>query len=187
MGLDARPLGARRGLIALVAAAAFCGCADVEQPSQRPASDAPIAVQETRVRKWVEYRDGKKAWEFSGDVVRYYENPERVEADGVIIDFYDANEEYSSTLVADFGKIDRKSSNMEVTGSVVMTNVEGTRIETESLFYEDGPDKIHTDEFVTIIRGNKKITGYGLETDPGLNETLIKRDVTAVTIEAEDG
>ncbi|NNE08287.1 MAG: LPS export ABC transporter periplasmic protein LptC, partial [Gemmatimonadetes bacterium] len=121
-------------------------------------------------------------WEFRGELLRYYENPERVEADGLIIDFYE-NEKYSTTLTADHGTMERGSSDMHATGNVVIENVEGTRVETESIQYQDEQERIFTDDFVTILRGNKKITGYGLETDPELNETLIKRDVVAKTID----
>ncbi len=165
--------------------AALWGCSDPEPPAAARTGD--MAVQETKVRKWVEYRGGRMLWEFRGETVRYYEDPERVEADGVIVDFYDDEENYSSTLVADFGKIDRKTSNMEASGSVVMTNVDGTRIETETIFYEDEGERIYTDDFVTIYRGNEKLCGYGLETDTGLNETRIRRNVVAETVGDDRG
>ncbi len=157
-------------------------CTKVEEPPAPAASDQHAAVQETRVKKWVEYRDGKVVWEFRGDLLRYYENPERVEADGLIVDFYE-NEKYSTTLTADHGTMHRGSSDMQATGNVIIENVKGTRVETESIQYQDEQERIFTDDFVTILRGNKKITGYGLETDPKLNETLIKRDVVAKTID----
>ncbi len=181
-------IGRRLIALSLVSLAAMAiGCSEIEQPTGGSGPDDSIAVQETHVRKWVEYRGGLMIWEFRGDLVRYYENPERVEADGVIVDFYDDVEVYEATLVADFGKIDRKTSDMEAIGSVVLTNVDGTRIETESVFYKDETGIIYTDEFVTIYRENEKLTGYGLETDTGLNETRIKRDVVAVTVEDGDG
>lgn len=184
MGLDARPLGTGRCLIALLAAllALAAGCSDFDEPSSGSTGSDDVAVQETRVKKWVEYRHGLMIWEFRGKTVRYYKNPERVEADSVVVDFYNEDEEYESTLIADYGKIDRRTSDMEAIGDVVMTNVDGTRIETESVYYQDAEERIHTDDFVTIYRGNEKLTGYGLETDTGLNETRIMRDVTAVTL-----
>ncbi len=170
----------------LLALVLFISCSDIEPPAGSGSGGEEIAVQETRVRKWVEYRGGRMIWEFKGELVRYYEDPDRVEADGVIVDFYNEEEVYESTLIADFGKIDRESSDMEAIGGVVMTNVDGTKIETESVYYQDDGERIHTDDFVTIYRGNEKLTGYGLETDTGLNETRIMRDVTAVTIENAD-
>ncbi len=188
MGLDARSMESGGGLILAVAILAGAGCADLKEPAvSSSAGGGSSPIQETQVRKWVEYRGGRIAWEFRGDRLRYYENPERVEADQVIIDFYDDDEEYSSTLLADHGEIDQKSSDMRAWGSVVLTNVEGTRLETESIEFRDKEEKIFTDDFVSITKGKQKITGYGLETDPHLNETLIKRDVVAVTDEAIDG
>lgn len=143
-------------------------------------------VQETRVKKWVEYRLGKMAWEFRGEVVRYFEEPERVEADRVVVDFYDEEEVYHSTLLADFGSIDRKSSDMEVWDSVVITNRNGTCVETERACWDNKNEKIYTDAFVTITKGRQVITGYGLETDPGLENAKILREVVVHTSEESD-
>ena len=190
MGLDARPLGTRRRLIAPLAAgilalAAACGPSGVEREPSGESGELP--VQETKVRKWVEYRGGKMSWEFRGDVVRYFQDPERVEADGVVIDFYDDQEEYASTLTAVSGSIDRGSSDMVARGDVVVDARNGTRLETEMIRWDNEKEMITTDEFVTIIRGKRRITGWGLRADPALEDTEILRDVVAFTIEGDGG
>jgi len=181
-------MGNRKRLILAAAAvlllALRCGGGDEER--DRETGTAPLPSQETKVRKWVEYRLGRMAWTFRGDTVRYYEEPERVEADGVIVDFYNEEEEYVSTLTADWGTIDRNSSDMEARGSVVIENREGVRLETDWVRWENEKERIYTDAFVTIYRENQIITGTGMETDPGLERTEIKKDVTARTVEEGD-
>lgn len=183
-------MGARprlTGLLAIltVLLAAACGPSGVDR--EGPGEEAGLPVQETKVRKWVEYRGGKMAWEFRGDVVRYYKDPERVEADGVIVDFYDDEEEYASTLTAESGSIDRGTSDMVARGGVVVDARNGTRLETERVRWDNENETITTDEFVTIIRGKRRITGWGLRADPALEKTEILRDVVAFTVEGDGG
>lgn len=168
-----------------LAVASGCGPSGVDQES--PGEGVPLPVQETKVRKWVEYEGGKLSWEFRGDVVRYFEEPERVEADEVVVDFYDENEEYASTLTAEAGSIDRKTSDMEARGNVVVLARNGTRLETDWVRWDNEKESIYTDAFVTIIRGKRRITGWGLRTDPSLEKTEIERDVVAFTVEGPDG
>ncbi|MFH1278678.1 MAG: LPS export ABC transporter periplasmic protein LptC [Candidatus Eisenbacteria bacterium] len=183
-------MGTRRRLIVSLAAALFvlplaCKPSGVERDSPGEGGDLP--VQETKVRKWVEYRGGKMVWEFRGDVVRYFQDPERVEADGVVIDFYDDGEEYASTLTAASGSIDRGTSDMTARGNVVVDARNGTRLESEMIRWDDEKEIITTDEFVTIIRGKRRITGWGLRADPALEDTEILRDVVAFTVEGDGG
>lgn len=180
-------MGFRLRLIAwasVVLLAASCAEKGVDQPGAT--EEGTLPTQETRVRKWVEYRGGKRSWEFKGEIVRYYEEPERVESDGVAVDFYDEEEKFLSTLTAERGSIDRKTSDMEARGSVVLTNREGARLETDWIRYENENDRIYTDAFVTLSEGRKRITGYGLRTDPGLENAEILRDVVAFTVEGPE-
>ncbi len=184
MGVDARSLGLGRRLgFVLAAAFLLTGCAGEGGGVDDEVATAPLPIQETKVRKWVEYSGGKVAWEFRGDVIRYYEEPERVEADGVVVDFYNEDEEYYSTLVADSGSVDRETSDMKAIGNVVITNRDGVRLETDWIQWFQEEEKIRTDAFVTIRREKRILTGYGLEADPGLEETEIKRDVVVFTVE----
>ncbi|MBN1826369.1 MAG: LPS export ABC transporter periplasmic protein LptC [Candidatus Eisenbacteria bacterium] len=182
-------MGNGKRLIAIVLALLLSTlrCGGGEEETVGETGTAPLPSQETKVRKWVEYRLGRMAWTFRGDTIRYYEEPERVEADGVIVDFYDEEERYASTLTADWGTIDRRTSDMESRGSVVIVNKDGVRLETDWVRWENKKERIYTDAFVTIFRGNQRITGYGMETDPGLEHTEIRRDVIARTVEEEDG
>lgn len=181
-------MGDGRKLIPLLLSLAllFAGCGGGERERAAGTGTDQLPTQETKVRKWVEYRLGRKAWTFRGDTVRYYEEPERVEADGVIVDFYDEEEKYVSTLTADWGTIDRRSSDMEARGSVVIVNEEGVRLETDWVRWENEKERIYTEAFVTIYRDNQIITGTGMETDPGLERTEIRKDVTARTVEEGD-
>ena len=179
----------RRGLIrtarnaALFAALFAAGCGEKGTDHSVGDEGDALPVQETKVRKWVEYDGGKMTWEFRGDVLRYFEKPERVESDGVVVDFYDEEENYSSTLTAVYGEIDRSTSDMLARGDVVLRNRDGVRLETDWVRWSNDEDRITTDAFVTIVRGKRRITGYGLRADPGLEETEILRDVVAFTVE----
>jgi LPS export ABC transporter protein LptC len=181
-------MGTRKSLSGLLLVLFLCGaCGEkgVERAAVR--EERTLPAQETKVRKWVEYRGGRKSWEFRGGDVRFFEEPERVESDGVVVDFYDGEEKYLSTLTATSGTIDRKTSDMEVKGNVVLENREGTRLETDWMRWDNEDELVYTDAFVTLIREKRRITGYGLRADPGLKNAEILRDVVAFTVEGPGG
>ncbi|MFH1681244.1 MAG: LPS export ABC transporter periplasmic protein LptC [Candidatus Eisenbacteria bacterium] len=181
-------MGSGRGLRALLAGTLLLGAACGERGLDRPegGNPDPLPTQETRVRSWVEYRENKKSWVFRGDVVRLFEEPKRVESEGVVVDFYDGEEKYLSTLTAERGTIDRKTTDMEARGNVIVTNRDGARLETDWIRWNNKEEIIHTEAFVTLVEGRKRITGYGLRTDPGLENAVIERDVVAFTLEKPD-
>ena len=87
-----------------------------------------------------------------------------------------------STLVSKKGKYSQLTGDMLAYGDVVVTTVDGDKLETDSLRYFNELDKIVSDCFVRLKRGNDLITGIGLECDHTLSSVDIKKDFQATII-----
>ena len=68
------------------------------------------------------------------------------------------------------------SEDLYASGDVVVRNSEGLVLRTETLMWDNGKEKLLTEDFVTITRANGDvIRGYGLEADRNLERAVIKR------------
>jgi len=112
-------------------------------------------------------------------IAKYSEKKESFGRD-IRADFFDENGIHTSDMVADSGWFDEKNQKMEVMGNVVVVNEDGTKLETESLRWDPNIDKIVTDDFVKITRGEDILTGYGLRTNQKMSNIQILRDVKGV-------
>src|SRR5690606_25514120 len=68
---------------------------------------------------------------------------------------------------------------------VVATNAQGDTLKTEHLIWEEKEEKIHTEEFVRIIRENQIITGIGFQSDQSLQNWRIKNPKGTIYINVE--
>ncbi|MCP4632304.1 MAG: LPS export ABC transporter periplasmic protein LptC [candidate division Zixibacteria bacterium] len=111
------------------------------------------------------------------DYIAKYSGKKETFARNIKSDFYDEDGMHTSYLVADSGWIEEEPQSMEVLGNVMVVNEEGIKLETESLRWDPNLNKIITDDFVKITRGNDILTGYGLQTDQNLHDIEILKDV----------
>lgn len=100
-----------------------------------------------------------------------------------VIEFYDKEGKPQTTLVSDAGEYSEESRDMLAFGNVVVRSVEGDILETDSLLWDNAIDKIKSNSFVKLTRGNDVLTGWGLECDPNLNSVNIQRDVEALILD----
>jgi LPS export ABC transporter protein LptC len=82
-------------------------------------------------------------------------------------------------LTADKGEYNQVTHDLTALGNVVITTSEGYTLETESLVYLRELGEIHSEDFVTVTRGDDVLTGYGFTGYPELKNVDIKRDVRA--------
>jgi LPS export ABC transporter protein LptC len=114
-------------------------------------------------------------------LMEYYGKMEEPYSDfpqGIIVYFYDGNDEPSGHISAKFGRYFEAKHLWEVRDSVVALNEKNELLETELLFWDEENDLIYTDKFVKITQKDQIIRGYGLESDPRFLKWIIK-NVTA--------
>ncbi len=83
--------------------------------------------------------------------------------EGVRVEFFDENQAVESVLVAKYGLRQQSEARITVRDSVVWTSVEGQKLETEELHWDERRELIHTNKFVIITRPDEVIYGHGFE------------------------
>jgi LPS export ABC transporter protein LptC len=163
-------------LAAAIAAAGSCG--ESERP-QRSLASSELADQEFTDFTTMESDSGRVKWVLEAPVARIYSSRKLLVTDTPRIKFYDENGEVSSVLTADKGEYNQVTHDLTALGNVVITTSEGYTLETESLVYLRELGEIHSEDFVTVTRGDDVLTGYGFTGYPELKNVDIKRDVRA--------
>ena len=115
---------------------------------------------------------GEKAWDLKGDTAI-------IEGDNVSITNVDANSygKENMNVVAEVGRVDKKSGNMRLEDNVVVTSETGMQLLTDSLDWQKDKDLVTTQDDVLILRDNMKATGKGATARPGLNAAQLNKDV----------
>lgn len=116
---------------------------------------------------------GQRAWVVNGATAD-------IQGDQIKITDVDASRfgEQEVNLKAQKGTIDKTKGDILLEKDVVITAKTGEKLETESLNWEKGQDRVSTEDPVVITSDRMKATGVGLEANPGLKTAEMKKDVT---------
>lgn len=119
--------------------------------------------------------NGKKiALVRSGHMAQFSNKKLIIMDDKIEIDFFDAEENHTSLLTADFGEIDERLKNLKATGNVIVVSDSGETLYTEELFWNNKQRKIISEVNVMITVGTDTLYGIGFESDAGLDNWTIK-------------
>ena len=171
---------ALRGAIG-VALCAAAGCAREDAPSTVSSGEAPTQI--LRDFKTTESDSGRVRYVMRAQIARVYAN-NVTRAEVVHVEFYNAGKQVS-VLTAREGVLE--GGRMTAIGDVVVTSTDGTRLQTESLFWDQTLQKIRSEEFVRITRqGDAEVlTGRGLTSDPDLEFIDIGEPQVSGPVESE--
>jgi len=132
------------------------------------------------------YDGSIKTADIQADYIEKYTKQDSTPAWGLEVQFFDRRGAKTSHMVADSGLVRESIKMMVANGNVVVVTEDGSRLETEQLFWHGKDEKITTDEFVTIYQKGDTLMGYGLETDPKLTRLKIKRQVRGTLQDADE-
>jgi LPS export ABC transporter protein LptC len=171
-------------LIAALLLSAGCG----DEPTKQTAvsnTDVPDEIVTDFVTE--ETDSGLVSWTLTAPMANKFNSRKVFLMNEPKIEFFDEFGNLQTTLTSDFGEFYQDSREMLAYGNVVVVSVVGDVLETDSLRYVTAVDKIFSDNFVKITRGNRVlITGIGLECDHTLNAVEIKEDFKATIINEND-
>lgn len=110
-------------------------------------------------------------------LVKYQEREEERDEfpEGVKVSFYDSEGRVTSTLIADFGERMPRKKQIRAIGNVVFGNVDGDKLETEELIWDEEADRVYTRKFVVITTPEEKVWGMGFEA----NQDFTRRRIFA--------
>jgi len=169
---------ASRGLVAaaLALVVGACGSDDHVVPLP-PAGELPS--EEVRNFTLAESDQGQPEWTMHADYAASYQQRGVIEAQNVVVDFFDDKGARYSHLVAKQGIVHRPMNDMEARGQVVVTTTDGVRVETERLRFLNRERRIDSDAFVRLTRHGDVVTGVGFTSDPSLEHFTLKHEVRA--------
>ena len=115
------------------------------------------------------------------------ENPYKEFPEGFVVYFYDSLMNIQSMIKADYGIEHEQKKLMEARFNVIVENLEkDEKLNTEVLFWDQATEKIYTDKFVRITRGEEVITGDGLVSDQTFETIEIKNPKGLIEIGDEE-
>jgi lipopolysaccharide export system protein LptC len=167
-----RRRGKRRGwfralLVTITWLPLLAGCGT--QRSTGPVgSTGELPDQEVRNFVLTETDQGNPVWKLYARYAAMYDAKNSIVAQGVRVDFFDAQGKKTSELSAREGEIDRQSRDMIARGNVVIQTTEGTRMSTEELRFLNRTQKVRSNREVRVERAGNVLTGVGFESDPDL-------------------
>lgn len=142
-------------------------------------------VVSTKQIEWLYTKNGKASFKLiSPQMLRfdgeepYLEFPKGIELES----FEDAGEK-DSYLRADYAIQHLDDKLIEAKGNVLLQNIEGDKLETEYLIWDEVKELIYTEEFVKITKEEQVIMGEGFESDIYFSEYTLKKSRGIINLE----
>ncbi len=156
----------------------MAGCAIDESSQSGPDSDADssqLLGTELKKAKIFLYDGGRITTEILSERIVEYEPLDSAMSYGVHVTTYDSTGKAAGWVIADSAVVREKTGLLDLFGHVILVNQIGTRLKTDYLRWNSETDRMDTESFVDIQRGEDWVTGWGLEADGNLNWYHIKR------------
>jgi len=163
----------------------FCSCQSEGGREVSSTSEAvPLQVVEQMTLR--ESRAGKLRWCLVADSALTFAGEDRTLLCGVHVDFYnDSGDSIRSCLTALEGEVDEKIGDLFARGTVVIITRDGHKLETEELRWDNDLEKVVSDCFVRLTKGESVVTGVGIESDAELRSYTIRSQVEG-SLQEED-
>lgn len=94
---------------------------------------------------------------------------------GLEVEQYDINMQPESNVVCDSAIYYSQKKLWRLDGNVVMVNTQADSFLTQQLFWDQNRRIIYTDSFIHIVRTDRVIEGYGMESDQSMVYYTVKR------------
>ncbi|MCS6990410.1 MAG: LPS export ABC transporter periplasmic protein LptC [Chitinophagales bacterium] len=103
--------------------------------------------------------------------------------EGLLLRFFDEKLQEQSRLTADYGVVYEHADEMIARNRVVATNINGDKLETEELIWNQKTRRIYSDKFVRITTGDEMMFGDGFESNEDLTNYKIRKIRGTVRLE----
>ena len=173
-----------RLVVHLALGSALVVLADCSRPEVRnePAKDSertPDLVAEDVTQ--IVTRDGRKRAEIVSPRLLRYESERRSSLEGgITVRFFGAGGRLVSTLTCRRGAIDESVRTFTAIDSVRLVNLDATVLETDTLRWEEGSERVFGPGRVTIQRREGREVGVGFEAESDLSSWTLMEVVTTL-------
>lgn len=131
-------------------------------------SDNPKAPDEVMQKLDVYYTDSAQAQvRLQAEIAETYSKPKQVTKfkDGLQVDFFEGDNEITTTLTSLYGEMDNETGDIFVRDSVRLYNhSEKQLLETEELFYNKADSSVYTNKNVVVTSPSEVAYGKGIKT-----------------------
>lgn len=154
----------------------------------KAATDTIIVPLQTNVDAEYRYTEkGKLQNILKAKKIEQYggEEPYIFASGGFEIAFYDSLEKENAWLTADKGHYYESKNKLIAEGNVVLRNIEGEKLETSELIFEQDSSRIFTDKNVKITSGSGIFYGKGLESNDSFTKYRILKPTGDIFLNEE--
>ncbi len=163
-------------LVIFVLALAGCSGQESSSSGQTSALDSSrVPDSEMSGTKIRLYDGGRVTTEIISERIVEYEGLDSSMSYGVHVTSYDTLGKPAGWVIADSAVVREKTGLLDLYGNVILVNERKTRLKTEYLHWNAETDRMKTEEYVDIKRGEDWVTGWGLEADGKLYWYHIKK------------
>jgi LPS export ABC transporter protein LptC len=138
-------------------------------------SEADQALKEVHLQE--DAKSGSYRWSLDAERAESLPDSGKTSLWKVTIGVQDTERTWKVT--SEEGDLIKETKDVELRGNVVLISSEGLRVETSVLRWNNAEGRAWTDQPVTIYKGSGVVTGFGLETRPSDEVTLIRGRVKA--------
>jgi LPS export ABC transporter protein LptC len=160
----------------LICSLAFVACQNDMAEIEALAAKFNTEVEEAKEVEILYSDSAKVRVRITGPRMLYYlsnSEPQQEFPDGVFVEFFDASGTVTSQLSARYGLRLEQKDEVVVRDSVVWESIEGEKLETEELIWQERKKKIYTNKFVVVTRPDEIIYGHGFEADQDFSYSRI--------------
>jgi LPS export ABC transporter protein LptC len=167
----------RRILFAAVAAlAALSACKkDEKTPVTRVASTADSADQVMFKLKTILTDRGVQRAELLADTGYFFDENTRAELRVVSTTFFNKEGGRDGTLTSKRGTYNTRANVMEARDNVIITGVDGKRLTSPMVRFEQFRNVIVSDSPFVLVEGERRLEGVGFESDPQMLNVRVRQ------------
>lgn len=169
-----------------LAVLAMVSCSDAELNLQALEKSEAVVVQRAEEVEMLYSDSAQILVRISGPVLLDYLDklePKTEFPEGVKVDFFKEGQTVNSILTAKYGIRYPKNNITVVRDSVVFKTVDGERLETEELLWDETKAKVYSNKFCRIYKKDEIIQGYGFESNESFTQSRIKKVTGRIAVD----